>query len=329
MPPDAQPPNGPSGGTPRAPIPPLRPVARPSVRPWAGSRLGAPGEQVGELWLAGPDSVVEAGTWGRLTLDELAASAGEALVGRHGMRHLGPRFPLLVKVIDAAAWLSLQVHPSNELAVELYGDRALGKAEAWLVLDADPDTTLVTGPRHDLAPEALRAAIREGRLGREHCEERPAVAGEVLLLEPGTMHAIGAGAFVYEIEQPSDLTFRMSDWGRPATPDRPLHIAESLRAVRPEAHAIPRGRDWRPDGGSLTVPEFRLEVLPALPRLNRRPGGDSLEVVTAIRGRLELTGDTWREALEPYQTLVVPASATAYAIESAADGLVCIGSMPG
>ncbi len=250
---------------------PLRPIPFRSVRPWAGGRLGAPGEDIGELWLAGPGSIVdvagagEAGAGGTgsaspMTLDELAAAVGPALVGERGMRLLGPRFPLLVKVIDAAEWLSLQVHPDDALAAELYGEGQLGKAEAWLVLDAEPGATLVTGPRLGLAEADLRAAIRDGVVDREHCDERPCLPGDALMLRAGTMHAIGPGTFVYEIEQPTDRTFRMSDWGRPATAERPLHVAESLRAIRPERHALPAGRDWRLDGGALTVPEFRLEI---------------------------------------------------------------------
>jgi mannose-6-phosphate isomerase len=314
-----------------APIPPLHPVPRRSLRPWAGRRLGGEGEGVGELWLAGPDSVVDAGPWGRLTLDELAAQAGEPLIGSRGMRLLGPRFPLLVKVIDAAEWLSLQVHPDDALAAELYGAGQLGKEEAWLVLDAEPGAHLVTGPRRDLTAEQLRAAIRDGVVGREHCDERVAVPGETLLLEPGTMHAIGAGTFVYEIEQPSDLTFRMSDWGRPATPERPLHVAESLRAVRAEAHARPVGRDWRLDGGALETPSFRLEIARLERHLDRAPGGEGVEVLTIVAGGAVVSGDGFAMALEPYDTLVLPASLPGYRIGlSGGDAVTaCIGSLPG
>ncbi len=76
---------------------------------------------------------------GDRTLDDLAAELGEALVGRRGMALLGARFPLIVKLIDAGDWLSLQVHPDDALARELYGPDAVGKAEAWLVIEADPD----------------------------------------------------------------------------------------------------------------------------------------------------------------------------------------------
>jgi mannose-6-phosphate isomerase len=319
-----------------------------SVRPWAGRRLGPPGDQVGELWLAWPGSLIADATvrgatvedavdpdaadpdaTGRAeTLDELAAHAGAALVGEAGLSLMGPRFPLIVKLIDAAEWLSLQVHPSDVLAAELYGPGALGKTEAWLILDADPDTSLATGPAPRLAEADLRAAIGAGTLDREDCELRPAVPGDTLLLEHGTLHAIGAGAFVYEIEQPSDLTFRISDWGRPAVPGRTLHPAEALRAIRPDAHARPVGRDWHLDGGALVVPEFRLEVALLPGPVRRSPAGRSLEVVTVIEGEALLTGAGWSERLARWDTLVVPAAAADYRIDGEAGSRVCIGSVP-
>ena len=307
---------------------PLRPIPAPSVRPWAGLRLGDADANVGEMWLAGPDSLVATAGDAQVSLDALAAAAGVALVGEAGMRLLGPRFPLIVKLIDAAEWLSLQVHPSDELASQLYGAGALGKTEAWLVLDAELGVDLITGPGRTLAEDELREAIADGTLDMDGCEVRPAVPGNTLLVEAGTLHAIGAGAFVYEIEQPSDLTFRVSDWGRAAVPGRSLHRAESLRALRADAHAIPVGRDWQLDGGALEVREFRLEILDLPGPIDRRPGGRSLDVVTVIEGEAQVMGSGWSERLARWETLVVPASAAAYRIEGIAAGRVCIGSVP-
>ena len=316
---------------------PLRPIPHRSLRPWAGHRLADAVEHVGELWVAGPGMVVEvaagamaggATTSGPRTLDELAATEGTAFVGRRAMDLLGARFPLLVKLIDAGDWLSLQVHPDDALAAELYGPTALGKTEAWLVVDAEPGSVLVTGPDRDLAPGALERAIEDGVVGRNHCATIPATPGETLLLHAGTMHAIGSGSLVYEIEQPSDITFRMSDWGRPASADRPLHIAESLRAVRPDAHAVSVGRGWHLDGGALTVPELRLEIADLATTMTRHPAGRSLEIVTAIRGAAELSGDGWHERLEPFQTLVIPASVPEYGLAGTPGSLACVGSIP-
>ncbi len=307
---------------------PLRPRPEISVRPWAGRRLAPPGDHVGELWLAGPGAIVTSGAGEEATLDAVAAASGAAFVGEAGLRLLGPRFPLIVKLIDAAEWLSLQVHPSDGLAAELYGQQALGKTEAWLVVDADPDSRLVTGPADGLAEPELRAAVAAGTLGHDGCEVRPAVPGDTFLVQAGTLHAIGPGAFVYEIEQPSDLTFRISDWGRPPVPGRTLHTGEALRAIRPDAHVRPVGRHWRLDDGALVVPEFRLEVATLPGPVVRSPAGRSLEVVTTIEGEAHLTSEGWSERLGRWETLVVPASAADYRIDGGAGTRVCIGSIP-
>ena len=304
---------------------PLRPVPSPSVRPWAGSRLGAPDDRIGELWLAGPE-LRAATSDGERTLDELAAAHGEGLVGSRGMALMGARFPLIVKLIDAADWLSLQVHPDDTLARELYGPDAVGKAEAWLVLAADEGAELVTGPADGLEPEALVAAIAVGEADQVHCRRSAAVAGDAFLLRTGALHAIGAGTFVYEIEQPSDLTFRVSDWGR--EPARQIHVAEALRAIRPERHAEPAGSGFRLDGGALTVPEFRLELPDLAAPVERRPAGATLEVVSALRGTLRLEGDGWDETVTPFGTVVVPASVDRYVLSGGADAIAAVGSLP-
>ena len=314
-----------------APARPFRPIPTPSVRPWAGTRLGLHGLSVGELWLAGPASRVPGAVDGEATLDELAARHGAALVGGRGMALLGPRFPLLVKLIDAADRLSLQVHPDDALARELYGPDALGKAEAWLILDAAPGATLVTGPGAGLDAETVRDVVVRGVMDLEHCATSEARAGDTLLLRPGTIHAIGAGTFVYEIEQPSDLTFRISDWGRPT--GRTLHLAEALRAVDPVAHAVPVGRGWALDDGRLEVPEFRLELVAgskvaASDRWARTPAGRTVEVVTALRGTVVARGEGWEERLAPWETLVVPAAIDAYELAPGPDALVAVGSIP-
>ena len=194
------------------------------------------------------------------------------------MALLGARFPLIVKLIDAGDWLSLQVHPDDALARELYGprrrrqDRGVARDRRRSGRTARDRTRRRTSPR-----TALREAIAAGTASHQHCHRRPAVPGETLLIRAGTLHAIGAGAFVYEIEQPSDLTFRISDWGRPT--GRTLHVAEALRALRPALHAEPAGSGFRLDGGALEVPEFRLELPDLAAPVHRQPGW------SLVRGR--------------------------------------------
>ena len=304
---------------------PLRPAPAPSLRPWAGSRLG---DGVGEIWTAGPASIVELGDGSSPTLDALAAEVGPGLVGAAGLAALGPRFPLLAKLIDAADWLSLQVHPDDELARRLHGPDAVGKDEAWLVLEAAPDARLVTGPARTLDHHHLLAMVEAGTMRLDDCEVRAPAAGETLNVRAGTIHAIGPGAFVYELEQPSDLTFRISDWDRPAIPGRHLHLAEAGRAVVPSLHAEAVGSGWRLAGDALNERHFRLELIGAGRSAARRPAGRSVEIVTAVSGAVTLVGLAFEEHLAALETAVVPAAVAAYEIVVAAGAIAVVGSLP-
>jgi mannose-6-phosphate isomerase len=242
------------------------------------------------------------------------------------MALVGRRFPLLVKVIDAGGWLSLQVHPNDALAAELYGASQLGKTEAWVVLDADAGARLVVGCREGMAAADLREAIAAGSLDRAGCAEIEAVPGETLLVRAGTIHAIGAGTTIYEIEQPSDLTFRISDWGRAPTAARPLHTAEALRAVIPDARVEPAGSGWALEEGRLDAGVFGLEIVDA--RVSRTPARETLEVVTAVGGTVGLRGPDWEETLGELETVVVPAAVEGYELEPGPGSRAFVGTIP-
>lgn len=301
----------------------LRPLPQPSRRPWAGSRFG-PG--IGELWLAGPSSRIETQD-GLQTLDDLARRWGSDLVGRRSAAKLGRRFPLLVKLIDAAERLSLQVHPDDVLARRLVGAGHLGKTEAWVILDADRDARLVTGPRGGIAPGAVRRAVADGSIDLTHAETHAARPGDAWLVPAGTMHAIGGGTFLYEIEQPSDITYRLSDWGRPVDSMRPLEPDAGLEALDLHARAIRAGTAWTLDGGALTCPHFRLELLVVERSRHRRPA-ETLEVLTVLDGAVILDFPGGSEKLRAFDTAVVPAAVAAYAMAGAPTARVSIGSIP-
>ncbi len=141
--------------------------------------------------------------------------------GRPVFESEGAVFPLLIKLLDPADWLSIQVHPDDALAREIEGEGFRGKTEAWYVLDAEPGAELIAGVRTGTAAGDVHAAIRNGSL--DTMLERHSVrAGDSLLVEAGLIHALGPGIFIYEVQQNSDLTYRVSDWGRPASSGRAL-----------------------------------------------------------------------------------------------------------
>ena len=136
-------------------------------------------------------------------------------------------YPLLVKVIQADDTLSVQVHPDDETAVRLEGAGQRGKTECWLVLDAKPDATLVYGLKKDYSPEELKAAIDEKRL--EDCLNTVSVKkGDFIFIPAGTVHAIGGGLRLMEVQQSCNITYRLYDWGRP----REIHVEKCLLCIK-------------------------------------------------------------------------------------------------
>ena len=318
----------------------LRPVPDLRERVWGGRRLGTPRSQpIGEAWVAGPSNLVAEGPDAGRTLAEVAAREGAAFVGRNAGARTGDRFPLLVKLIDPAAWLSVQVHPDDATAVRLEGPDALGKTEAWYVLDATPDAELLVGVRPHIDGATVRAAIADGSgsltplLARQHAR-----ADDVVMIPAGTLHAVGPGVLLYEIQQPSDVTYRCDDWGRPATPERPLHIPQALASVRPASR--PRLRHGRSIHGAplLSCEHFVLERLAVAPDspVVVDPGGASVHVLTAIDGPVRLLpvtadgegGRADQIVLGAMETVVVPASGPAYALDAPAVAHVLLARVP-
>jgi len=138
-------------------------------------------------------------------------------------------FPLLVKVIQADDTLSIQVHPDDELAVKLEGEGNRGKTECWYVLDAASDAKLVYGIKEGYSNDVLAKAITENNL-EEYLEFVNVKKGDFIYIPAGTVHAIGAGLRLMEVQQSCDLTYRLYDWGR----GREVHIEKGLAVIKRE-----------------------------------------------------------------------------------------------
>ncbi|MEO0564863.1 MAG: type I phosphomannose isomerase catalytic subunit [Chloroflexota bacterium] len=206
---------------------------------WGGRRLSTiMGKQLptdapyGEAWEMHDTSVVVNGPLAGQTLGDLLITYGEALIGEHNDSSEG--LPLLAKLLDANDWLSIQVHPNDEQAQRLEG-QPRGKTEAWIVLYAEPNAQLVIGITPGTAPEVMAAAIENGTL-EEHVVYADVQAGDVLLLEANTVHAVGPGFVIYEIQQSSNTTYRLYDWNRAGLDGKPreLHIEKGVEVANLE-----------------------------------------------------------------------------------------------
>jgi mannose-6-phosphate isomerase len=215
----------------------LSPIYRRYI--WGGrhfaSALGRelpPGDDYAESWelvdRGADQSLVAAGPLAGATLGSLVRDRGTELLGRHAPH---TSFPLLFKFLDACRDLSVQVHPDNARAARLQPPD-FGKTEAWYVVDAEPGSRIYAGLKAGVDPHAFAESLRAGR-----CEEAlhafEARPGDCIFIQAGTVHAIGAGLIVAEIQQSSDVTYRLHDWGRvgPDGKPRPLHVEAGLEAV--------------------------------------------------------------------------------------------------
>ncbi len=311
---------------------PLRLEPELVARPWGGRRLAplaplgaAPEGPIGEAWLAGPDSRVAGAAPPNLRgarLADLAAEHGEAFVGRVPFARYGARVPLLAKLLDAAEPLSLQVHPDDAYALREEAHTGhLGKTEAWYVLEAVPGASVLWGWEREVDEQEVRAAIDAGRL-EQLLRRLPVQAGDVIVNQAGVVHAVGAGILIYELQQASDLTYRLYDHDRRDERGlaRELHLDKGLAVARfePEPEPSPP-RPRAPDRTRLAdTHAFSLERWAV-----GREGAAaeqawvveprSLEVWTVLEGEATLVSEAGALALAAQQTVVLPAGVGAAA----------------
>jgi mannose-6-phosphate isomerase len=211
-------------------------ILKPAIKDylWGGTRLKSEfgyesGDIAAEAWVLschkdGP-SVIQNGELAGKTLPEALALWGNASAGKNAA--VFPYFPILIKLIDARDRLSVQVHPSNEYALRVEGE--YGKTEMWYVVDCQPGAQLIYGLNTKIDKDEFRRRIKDDAL-TEVCNFVPVKKGDVFFIEAGTLHAIGAGILIAEVQQNSNTTYRVSDYGRLGADGKPreLHIDKAV-----------------------------------------------------------------------------------------------------
>ncbi len=321
---------------------------------WGGRNLetklgrALPPGTVAESWevAAHPNgqTKVAAGPLSGYTLDALQARLGERLLGQAAD---AANFPLLIKLLDANRWLSVQVHPDDAYAREHAGE--LGKTELWIILHAEPGAELIYGLKDGVTREQFAQAAANGQI--EHMLHRVSIrSGDAVYVPAGTVHALGPGAIVAEIQQNSDTTYRLYDWGRSGADgqSRPLHVQQALdvidwRVVEPEIAPPPvlsspdgwvreilsdlrtiggAASDLRAaDGAATACPFFQVE------RLTGRPGavwsdicaGDAFQIWAALSGSATLHWAGAPVELRAVSWLLLPAALGAFELRAETD----------
>ena len=185
---------------------------------WGGQRL-RPGTLTAEAWIVYEGDRIANGSLHGQTLAEAAQQLGADLLGQKTVSRTGTRFPLLIKILDCNDWLSVQVHPNDEQARQMEGPDQFGKTEAWHILEAVDGAQLIAGVKEGTTAEALAAAIRNGTI-IDRVQYHAAHTGDTIFMPAGTLHALGPGFLVYEVQQTSNITYRIFDWNRPASAGR-------------------------------------------------------------------------------------------------------------
>jgi mannose-6-phosphate isomerase len=281
---------------------------------WGGQRL-RPGTLTAEAWIVYEDDRIATGPLQGRTLAEAAQQLGADLLGQAVVRRTGTRFPLLIKILDCNDWLSVQVHPNDEQARQMEGPDRFGKTEAWYILDAATGAQLIAGVKAGATAEALAAAIRSGTIV-DQAQYYAARTGDTIFMPAGTLHALGPGFLVYEVQQTSDITYRIFDWDRPASAGRALHIEQSVAVTNPRgAGQVQPALELKPDDRRSVVqcPYFTLEILAAQSQpllLDTR--GESFHALTVIEGQGAIECGAERISLSRFETVLVAARAGAY-----------------
>ena len=244
------------------------------------------------------------------SLKEIESEWGEALLGAGTG---STRFPLLIKLIDAKDRLSVQVHPNDETARRCGGE---AKTEMWYVLDADPGAQVFAGLRPGAGRKEFEAAIRSGAF-ESVLAAVPVKAGDAVFMPGGRMHAIDAGCLILEVQQNSNTTYRVYDWGRVGADGKPreLHIAQAMQVARwddPESARVkPRALpEPAPNARQEIVvcPYFRMErlELKSARALEHRP--ETFHVLFLASGEMSIDWPGGTQTLKPGTTVLVPAA---------------------
>jgi mannose-6-phosphate isomerase len=264
-------------------------------------------------------SVVLAGPHAGRRLGDLVREAPEELLGK-GLRP--DRFPLLLKFLDCNRTLSVQVHPDDQQAANL-DPPDLGKTEAWVVLAAEPNSSIYAGLRPGVDRQTLASAVQEGTC--EACLHRfTARPGDVVFIPAGTVHALGAGLVIAEIQQASDTTFRLFDWGRVDRQGnaRPLHIEQSLEVIDfargPVDCQVPQPTEDPQRERLVACEKFRLDRLRF--RGERTVGGEGcLHLLAVLEGAVRISSDPVGESLAVGNSALIPASCPPLAVAASGD----------
>ena len=279
--------------------------------------------KIGESWevsgVPGNETVVSEGPYAGRKLNDLVAELKEQLVGRANYERFGNEFPLLIKFIDARDDLSIQVHPTDEIAHRQGRER--GKTEMWYLMPSEPDATLLCGLRKQITPEEYKQMVSEKTIV-DAIARYPVKEGDCFFLPAGRIHAIGSGCFLAEIQQTSDVTYRIYDFDRHDDLGRPRELHTEFAAESINYEVLPDYQTHytpQKDQGVQLVecPYFTTSVYDLTePMTIDYSELDSFVILIGLSGAGIVTeSDGSRFVLRAGETVLLPATTTQLTVE--------------
>ena len=297
---------------------------KPAIRNyvWGGRKLLALAEPdasknnnpIAEVWAVYENNPVINGFYAGRTLGDLVSEYPYEILGTHVVAGSNEHFPLLIKLLDCERWLSLQVHPNDDQARQLEGPQFVGKTEAWHIINAQSRAQLIGGIKPKINIETLHSAVGNERI-LDLVNYHNVQTNDTIFMPAGTIHALGPGLLVYEVQQTSDLTYRVFDWNRPQSDGRVLHIEKSIAAINPQSQGqIIRQRNFSGTTTSLVrCPYFNLEIL-SVPH-ERDTFGKSFHALTVTSGEARISTRDSEMLLHKFDTILVSAVCGSYSLD--------------
>lgn len=290
-------------------------------RIWGGSKLASEmnkdlpkGVKIGESWelsgVEGDISVVSEGKLKGNNLQELIEVYMGDLIGDSVYEKYGVEFPLLIKLLDAQSNLSIQVHPDDEVAKERHN--SYGKTEAWYILDCEPGASIYLGFKKKTSREEYLKAVEQGNLP-DLLNKIEVKRGDSFFIQAGTVHALGKGVLVAEIQQTSDITYRIDDWGRVDDEGKPreLHTDLALDVIDFNAVGLKAKNPELKENKVVPIEDCKYFTINAI-KVNQMMeriylGLDSFVIYMALDGDMEIEYTGGKVSLKKGETILVPA----------------------
>ncbi|MGJ8593359.1 MAG: type I phosphomannose isomerase catalytic subunit [Aquaticitalea sp.] len=269
---------------------------------------------IGESWeisdVEGDTSIVINGALEGQSLKHLLSTYKEDLIGLKNYRIFENKFPLLIKFIDAKEDLSIQLHPNDELAAKRHN--SFGKTEMWYVMQADENSNLIVGFNQKVTPELYLEHLEKKTLTKILNFDK-VKTGDTYFIEVGRVHAIGAGVMLAEIQQTSDITYRVYDWDRKDDQgnERELHNDLALDAIgfdMPDDFHVDYQKEKNNSNKMVSCPYFTTNFLPITSQVTITNSHDSFVIYMCVKGNVTIEANGIKTQVSFGETVLIPAA---------------------